>query len=718
MFGKNIKVQVKYIDLDKDNEVITTSDEITGKKGERIDYSPQETIDQLLDKGYVLANNPFADDDQVFTEDMDFNVSFNHDHAIVDPSHPGFGYKKEDLEKKVKQVVSYNGAASRTPETSVQELTFEHLYEIDKVTGDVIADRGFEPEKQSFMIVGTPTLPGFIPDKAFVGGDTVSAEDDDKEYTVEFKINKVPSSLTQNAIIKYVDIANENKVIETVTLDGQPNMPIEYDPDQKIKQLAEEGYVLVNNGFNAGGDIQFFGNANDYEPVFIITMKYVAEAVSSEHPNENVDKSEYEAESSFTVEFTGADDKNPDSKKQTAHWSRTVTYIPSSKKVVQNGLYDTPWKADIDEYQAVDIPVIDGYHTGESKVEAPELSLENKEATVKYIENGRLVPVDQDGKEIEGAPHPYFTTDPDDSAKITAEEIVPDVDGYHAKSMTVTPGNPDSDMQVVYEKDDQDDVMYVNLGKHDEEEQETEPATSATAEDETEQKEADAEHASSEEKQEPAANNNETTEANDQMQAAQEAIKEQESNAEDEEDKSKLKNQIAIVNFIDIDHNGASLTSSGPLVGKPGDSINDLYSTEIPLKVIKQAGYRVVFNNFDSDGFVQRFDNNDLMTQVFTIGVTKKPINGEEIKKPSDDDIIKNQLTPKVKELEKTKETLEKIRPTLVNKDASSNPNTVSRLLDIITALLNMNFVMQNNQNESKEKNPQNEEQLSDEEKN
>jgi len=82
--------------------------------------------------------------------------------------------------------------------------------------------------------------------------------------------------------------------------------------------------------------------------------------------------------------------------------------------------------------------------------------------------------------------------------------------------------------------------------------------------------------------------------------------------------------QVAIINFIDVDKNGAQLTSSGPLVGKPGESINDLYSTEIPLKAIKDAGYEIVFNNFDREGVVQRFDNNDLMTQIFTIGVRKK----------------------------------------------------------------------------------------------
>lgn len=157
-----------------------------------------------------------------------------------------------------------------------------------------------------------------------------------------------------------------------------------------------------------------------------------------------------------------------------------------------------------------------------------------------------------------------------------------------------------------------------------------------------------------------------------------------------------MKDQVAIVNFIDIDHNGASLTSSGPLVGKPGDSINDLYSTEIPLKVIKKAGYHVVFNNFDSDGFVQRFDN-----QVFSIGVSKKIKTKDELIKNKEIAIANNEnrddILSQVEALKATKDQLKKIQPTLVTKDKNDSSDTETRLLDIITVLLNLVFAMGNN---------------------
>ncbi|WP_244179741.1 mucin-binding protein [Lactobacillus acidophilus] len=80
---------------------------------------------------------------------------------------------------------------------------------------------------------------------------------------------------------------------------------------------------------------------------------------------------------------------------------------------------------------------------------------------------------------------------------------------------------------------------------------------------------------------------------------------------------------MAIITFIDIDKNGTQIMTSGAITGQPGESINDSYSTKEPLKTLKNEGYEVVFNNFDIPGMVQRFDNNDLQPQVFTIGLKK-----------------------------------------------------------------------------------------------
>ncbi|NRO22373.1 hypothetical protein IMAU30025_01425 [Lactobacillus helveticus] len=121
-----------------------------------------------------------------------------------------------------------------------------------------------------------------------------------------------------------------------------------------------------------------------------------------------------------------------------------------------------------------------------------------------------------------------------------------------------------------------------------------------------------------EEKQEPAAPATEPT-----PQPVEKPVIPESKMAETSEN-PEAETQEAVINFIDLDQNGKQLTSSGVLRGMPGESINDLYSGEIPLKVIKKAGYKVVFNNFDIPGVTQRFSNNKVMIQIFTIGLSKK----------------------------------------------------------------------------------------------
>lgn len=704
IFGKKVDAVVNYVDLDEDNNIIKSSETISGKKNTPVDYDPAGDIRELEEKGYILVNNgldPVPD----FEDGIDhYDVTFKHKLVTVDADNPGYGYTKSKLTKEIKQVIQYRGAASRTPETSVNRVTFSHIYEVDSVTGDVVKDKGWKPATRTFMEVGTPTLPGFVPNKAVVGGETVKPTDEDKEYVVDFKINNAPSELTQTAVIRYVDHTNDNKIIHVDTLTGQPNMPIDYDPKQEIDKLAKQGFTLVNNGFNGNGDIQFFGNSDSYEPIFIITMDYSAQPVNEEHPNDKVDPSSYSKDSTFTVNFAGlSEDQLPDPIEQTAHWTRTVAYVPETGEVITDGYYDSQWQSDIGNFEDVKIPVIKGYHTDLKVVKALPVKEEDQVVTVTYHENAKIVPVDSEGNEIPGADHPTIETDPDDSSNAKVEEAVPEVDGYYCEFTMVSPKSPGQDLDIVYHKIKKTDVnSFENPDKSEQEEQSTENIAATAQEDlasevqtsqETEpavelQEEAqdtEVENTQSEQKEEPEVV---------QTQTAAEALNGTGNN-------SNLHDQVAIVNFIDIDHNGESLTSSGPLVGKPGESINDLYSTEIPLKVIKKAGYKVVFNNFDNEGFIQRFDNNDLMTQVFTIGVSKKAKEAENKGELVATNMINNfskdlATSSKMKQLEETRNKLEKLQPTLLSKGNSDDSQTVSRLLDIITGLLNLVFIVGN----------------------
>lgn len=667
LFSRKTKVQINFIDLDNDNQLLESSNKLIGKVGEKINFDPQEKINSLATQGYILDKNEFNNDSTPTFghEDHVYKITFHHEHVIVDANHPGYGFSKAQLEKKLQQTIHYQGAASRNPEDSVTEVTFSHVYIIDKVTGQIIKDKGYQPANQSFQLIGTPTLPGFVPDKTVIGGKNVTAEGKNQNYTVNFVLNHEPSISKQTAKIIYVDLSANNKVIATDLLNGSANMPIDYDPKNKIKSFEEQGFELVNNGFNAGGDTQFFGNADNYEPIFVITLKYVAQPVNSENPLKGIDPSFYERTSKFTVKFTGGGNKTPKDFVQTAHWKRTITVIPKKNKILVNGHYDTPWKANIDKYADVKIPVIHGYHTDNKIAHSLPLNEQDQTLTIAYHANGHLVPVDENGNIIDGVLHPQFETDLHDPSKVMQDEVVPSISGYKCDLMTVSPTDPGKDLNIVYKKQNQDDTLYISLGNN---------ATKKQSEDSKAVQQSQS--TSKVSKDFPNSNNS--------IEKTTESAK---------KDSNK---QIAIINFIDVDHNGLSVTSSGQLTGQPGESINDLYSTEVPLKILKKNGYHVVFNNFDKDGFVQRFDNNNLMPQVFTIGISKKT-NVENGLESQTNDISTINDKKNVQDLVETKKRLEKIKPTLLAEDDNDNSKTVTGLLDTVTTLLDLVSVLGSN---------------------
>lgn len=642
LFGKGRKAVVNFIDIDNDLANIGTSGELEGNKDTPIEFDSGSKIKELEDKGYVLVENKFDPNGKkpLFGDDEEtpYEISFRHGHEVVDVDNPGFGFSKEQLQKIGTQTVHYTGAAGRSPQDNVSHIVFNHTIEVDKVTHKMIEDKGWRPESQCHLMIGTPTIPSYIPDETVVGGELVNVDDPDREYTVEYDINKDPSTDEQSAIIKFVDITDDNREIVSDKLTGMPNTPIEYDPQTKIDELNEKGYSLVNNGFNPGGEVQFYLNSDDVVPTFIITMKHELAQVNVDHPNDKVKPTEYHQETTFAVDFEGAGEKTPVNNVQNAIWNRSITVIAPTGQIIENGKYTTDWVVDPDSFHDVKVPVVPGYHTDVKVVKAQPITREDRIVNVNYVENGRIIPVDENGDPIEGADQPVFTTLKTDPTKVMPDEIVPTVEGYSSDLMTVTPHQPDKDLKVTYKADTKSDVLVIPVGKNkfkDQDEKENmanqenqpevvgsnviKPEKVENQDEPKENTEAPAAVATPVEAQPIQETNIERPAA-----VAQNVPNDVESQVSDTASAVEPHDQVAIINFIDIDKNGAQLTSSGPLVGKPGESINDLYSTEIPLKAIEDAGYEIVFNNFDREGVVQRFDNNDLMTQIFTIGVRKK----------------------------------------------------------------------------------------------
>lgn len=641
--GKKMKVQIKFIDLDQNNRLISHIAEVIGQVGEPIDYNPQAEIQSLKEQGYALADNQFDNSKSVFDpKRTEYQIAFHHQKVVIDSRHPGFGFNASDLQKIVKQIVHYEGAAGRNPQDSVTTAVFNHVYLVDQVTKQTIEDRGFQPQQQSMQLIGTPTVPGYVPDQTIVGGKIVSASDDDQNYLVTFKLNLAPAKTIQCAYIRYVNLSNHNQILAEDKVSGNVNTPINYDPQIKISQFEQQGFKLVNNGFNPNHEVQFFGNQDGYCPVFIVSFNYEVVEVNSQHPLDGVDPNLYQKDSRLIVKFVGPNWEFPD-QIQKRQWHRSITVNPRTRQLITNGKFDTAWSSDQDQYDAVVVPVVSNYHVDQPVVKVKNNIPKDQVVAIHYQANGRLIPVDEDGAEISNAPHPQFETDPNDASQVRDDQVVPDLAGFTSSTMTVAPTAPGEDYQIVYHKKQDDNTMYINLGSKDQ----------------------------------SGVNTNTTDDTAEKI-----SIDKATSTGKAQED------QIAVVNFIDIDHNSKLITSSGKLVGKAGESINDLYSTKIPLKVLKEHGYHVIFNSFDDQDKIRYFNENPL-PQVFNVGISKK-LHVEEKTEPSSVDTEQQKL-------EETRQRFNRIKPTLVDpRIGRADSQTVNKLLDIVAALLNLIFIINN----------------------
>ena len=481
-FSKTIHIKIKFVDMDNWSPILKPI-EVKGKEGKTIDCSINNQLEEAKKQGYELASNELEQDGQrkKFSSDNDeYIIGFHHGQAIIDAMHPGYGYTKGQLEKTITQIVHYQGASSKTPIDNKISRVLRRKLIIDKVNGKIINDSGWNNQGY-FKLIATPVVPGFKADHLIAGGGKIDPHNPVQNYVVEYALNNEPVSERQTAKIQYVDILNNNRVILSDEVVGKANDWIEYDPQNRITELRKNGYELVDNAFNANGNVQFFGDSNE-EFVFIITMKHTFINVDIKHPFDKILPKQYLKAVNFRVVFQGAGILTPDEITQTAILNRSLKVIPETGRVLSK----TRWFSDIDSFHDVKVPVVEGFVADKLKIKAPEIVPSDIIVTVNYI-----------------------------------------------------------------------DAMVAKLKK------------------------------------------------------AEKRLQEQ----------KKL--EMAIITFIDIDKNGTQIMTSGAITGQPGESINDSYSTKEPLKTLKNEGYEVVFNNFDIPGMVQRFDNNDLQPQVFTIGLKK-----------------------------------------------------------------------------------------------
>ncbi|MCS4488972.1 mucin-binding protein, partial [Streptococcus sciuri] len=146
---------------------------------------------------------------------------------------------------------------------------------------------------------------------------------------------------------------------------------------------------------------------------------------------------------SQTVTFEGAGDATPATDTQN-------DYSFSGKHDEVTGS-DT-WDEESHTYGKVTVPVVQGYVADKASAGEKEVTPANPDAsdTVTYTAVGKLVPVDEDGQPITGAPTPNYSNNPDDPTKVNPTPV-PSLDGWEPVDPSdVTPDNPTTDTPVKY----------------------------------------------------------------------------------------------------------------------------------------------------------------------------------------------------------------------------------------------------------------------------
>lgn len=456
----------------------------------------------------------------------------------------------------------------------------------------------------------------------------------------------------EKAVINFVDIDNDLMSIrESVELIGKSNDPIEYDPTNDIKALEREGYVLVKNNFNGDGNQPSY---SEETKAYLISFKHDVCPVNPDHPLTKIPAAEYDHPITFTVTYEGTPIKIKKSI-QIAHLFRTLTADKVTNQWIKNGKYDSDWQLDRQKFEDVKVPVLPGVHADRKIVVGPQVGKKDVEVSVNYYLNGHLIPVDENGDKLPNVGSYQFATDKEDPTKIASNQIVPDIEGYTHDQDIISPQSPDKDISIIYKTISKEEKSHTSDAESNENTGLSQKISSSYSE-------------STNVKQEK-----------ENIQGTTAGIE------------SQLEEQMALVNFIDLDDEGKQITSSGPLYGLPGEVINELYSTEVPITTLKKAGFEVIFNNFDGNGQVQTFDKNNLVTQVFTVGL--RHINLKE----------KNKSYNSIHELSQQQgEVLKKLE--------NYQPNSDSSDLDTVTAIAKntielLNKFLETNQDNNKTKN-------------
>lgn len=431
------KAEIKFIDVDNNNQELASSGELKGKPGKEISYSTTETLKELSDKGYEVINNDFDSKDQkpVFGNSRDyiqtFIIALRHKKQAVNSDHPSSEIDHRLYEKEVHRKITFSGLSGQKLDDIVQTAVLKRSLTMDMVTKKIIQGE-YTSQWQStetYPSVAVPVVAGYHTKTKEVVACPVVEEDlsEDIKYYA-------------NGYLIPVD-ANHNKLSE---IDKKQLITNSINPTKAIFPKLE----LENIVLKPIKGVEIKDPGRDYEVPYLLVHKYIA--VDEKHPREEVSPAYYRRIVTARVHYQGAGDQTPADAEQIVTWTRTVTYDEVSREVIDNGMYTTEWLADKDIFEATPTPVIKGFCADIGLIGEHPVTETDLMATVTYMPVGRMIPVDEHGNEIKNAMRSPYINDPYDPVRVLFTEEVPEVQGYALVNNTISVNDPFSDTKVTY----------------------------------------------------------------------------------------------------------------------------------------------------------------------------------------------------------------------------------------------------------------------------
>jgi hypothetical protein len=414
---KNTQQLVFFSYIDKETGKVLAQDQAAGKTGELINYQPDQRLAALEQQGYELAYNGFPEGTR-YSDNSQMNQVFaillQHKRRVVTPAEAaeqGIA-SGNDAARSYSLTVSFvdeQGTELHSAES--QQATWRRPFTLDEVTKKVVVKNDGEwlPDKKEYGVVKAPVIAGYLAEKAELSGQPVAQQN-------------------LNSTIVYHPLG---KIIP-VTANGQPipNVePVQYqnDPNDASKVVAQALPQITG----------YMNNLQSLTPINPLKDTKILYEVASTPATPNV----------------GTKSELIDDKQEVHHY--TVHFLnQEGEKLAADNVQDSIWHSDgsrnIKNYQNVNAPVINGYYTIDHRVKGPVVVPFELNHTVIYRRLGKIIPIDQNGVEIAGAPHPTYQNDPADPTSPLADQPVPQIAGYTAEVATITPDDGDINTKVIY----------------------------------------------------------------------------------------------------------------------------------------------------------------------------------------------------------------------------------------------------------------------------